>query len=276
MSNEAPQEDNGIPRGALIVVAVGLLACLAAAALATDKSSGAAANLEWVKTARIPDSKVIEVPGGAGEMRLEKGQIAATGTNVSGYSLFRAATTLRIDGGSPVGDAQILCVTKGGPRAEIARSSGGLRALYPRSADNGIYSQSVPEVLLLDFSARGGELVVVEAEDLLIPGFTSEKGVKLEWPEYTEGVERLKYFVAGGKPANDLVLPFYSVWKSTAVPSAEISCTVKTSAGKSTASIAGGLEKMPPPIDEEAEDEAEEQAEEEADELEEDEAEGDE
>ena len=44
-----------------------------------------------------------------------------------------------------------------------------------------------------------------EAEDLLIPRFTSEKGVKLEWPEYEEGVERLKYFVAGGKPENDLV-----------------------------------------------------------------------
>lgn len=276
MSNEAPQEDNGIPRGALIVVAIGVLACLAAAALATDKSSGAAGNLEWVKIARIPDSKPVEVPGGGGEMRLEKGQIAATGTNISGYSLFRVASTLRIDAGSPVGDAQILCVTKGGPRAEIARTSGGLRALYPRSADNGIYSQPVPEVLLLDFSARGGELVVVEGEDLLIPGFTSEKGVKLEWPEYTEGVERLKYFIAGGKPKQDLVLPFYSVWKSTAVPSAKVSCTVTVSAGEATVKTAGGLKKMTPPIDEEAEEEAEEQAEKEDEELEEDEAEGDE
>jgi hypothetical protein len=275
VSNEVPQEDNGIPRGAMIVIAIGLLACLAAAALATDKSSGAAANLEWVETAKIPDSKVVEVPGGGGEMRLERGQIAATGTNVSGYSLFRVATTLRIDGGSPVGDAQILCVTKGGPRSEISRSSGGLRALYPRSSEDGIYSQPVPEVLLLDFSARGGELVVVEGEDLRIPSFTSERGVKLEWPEYEEGVERLKYFIAGGKPKNDLVLPFYSVWKSTAVPSAKISCTVTTSAGKTTVRTAGGLKQLTPPIDEEAEDEAEEQAEEEDDELEEDEAEGD-
>ncbi|MDX6624210.1 MAG: hypothetical protein QOE75_2142 [Solirubrobacterales bacterium] len=276
MSNEAPQEDNGIPRGALIVVAVGLLACLAAVALATSKSSGAAGNLEWVQTAKIPDSRAVDVPGGGGTMRLEKGQIAATGTNVSGYSLFRVATTLRIDGGSPVGDAQILCVTKGGPRAEIARTSGGLRAVYPRSSEAGIFSQPAPEVLLLDFSARGGELVVVEAEDLLIPRFTSERGVKLEWPEYEEGTERLKYFIAGGKPKNDLVLPFYSVWKTTAVPSAEISCTVKTSAGKTTVSTAGGLKKISPPIDEEAEEEAEDRAEEEADELEEDEAEGDE
>jgi hypothetical protein len=281
MSSEPSPQDNGapdsgIPRGALIVVAVGLFACLAAAVLATDKGEGQAANLEWVQEERIPNSARVDVPGGGGTMRLEKGQIASSGTNVSGYSLFRIASTLRIDGGSPVGDAQILCTIKGGKRSEIARTSGRLRALYPRSSESGIYSQPAPEVLLIDFSARGGELVVVEAEDLRIGRFTSEKGVKLEWPEYEEGVERLKYFIAGGKPRQDLVLPFYSVWKTTAVPAAEIGCTVKTSAGKATVSTEGRLQRVSPPIDEEAEDEAEEQAEEEADELEEDEAEGDE
>ena len=39
----------GPPRGALIVVAVGLLACVAAALLSTDKASGEAAQLEWVQ-----------------------------------------------------------------------------------------------------------------------------------------------------------------------------------------------------------------------------------
>lgn len=276
MSNEAPPEDNGIPRGALIVVVVGVLACLAAAALATDKGSGESASLEWVKRGPVPDSKPVEVPGGGGSMQLIDGSIAATGTNVSGYSLFRVATTLRIDGGSPVGDAQILCRTKAGPRTEIARSAEGLRALYPRSSESGIYSQAVPERLVMDFSARGGENVIVEAEDLRILGFTTEKGVKLEWPEYEEGTEGLKYFIAGGKPVQDLDLPFFTIWKTLAVPSATVSCTVTTSAGKSTVTTKAGLKKITPPIDEEAEDEAEEQAEEEADEVEEDEAEGDE
>lgn len=271
MTNDVPPEDNGIPRGALIVVVVGLLACLAAAALATGKGEGEAANLEWIQTARIPDSKPVDVPGGEGAMQLTDGRIDATGTNVSGYVLFRVASTLRIDAGSPVGDGRIVCSIEGGKRGEIARTSGSLRALYPRSSDSGIYSQDVPEVLLIDFSARGGELVVLEAEDLLIRGFTSEKGIKLEWPKYIEGTERLKYFIAGGKPKSDLVLPFYSVWKTTAVPSTEISCTLETSAGKATASTAGGLKNLSPPIDEEAEDEAEEEEAEE----EEDEAQGD-
>jgi hypothetical protein len=271
-----PAKDTRPPRGALIVIAVGLLACLAAALLATDKGSGESASLEWVKLDPVPDSKPVAVPGGGGSMQLIEGSIAATGTNVSGYSLFRVATTLRIDAGSPVGDARILCRTKAAPRTEIARSAEGLRALYPRSSESGIYSQAVPERLVMDFSARGGENVIVEAEDLRIRGFTTEKGVKLEWTDYEAGVEGLKYFIAGGRPTQDLDLPFFTIWKTTAVPAATVSCTVTTNAGKSTATTVAALKAISPPIDEEAEDEAEAQAEEEADEVEEDEAAGDE
>jgi hypothetical protein len=263
-----PTKDSRPPRGALIVIAVGLLACVAAALLTTGKGSGESASLEWVKRAAVPDSKPVDVSASGDSMQLIDGSIAATGTNVSGYSLFRVATTLRIDAGSPVGDARILCKTKAGPRTEIARSAEGLRALYPRSSESGIYSQNVPERLVMDFSARGGENVIVEAEDLRIRGFTTEMGVKLEWPEYEEGTEGLKYFVAGGKPTQDLDLPFFTIWKTTSPPSATVSCTVTTSAGKSTVGTVAALKQLPPPIDEDAEDEAEEQAEDEAEEKE--------
>jgi hypothetical protein len=260
VTSEAPPPDNGIPRGALIVVAVGLVACLAAAVLATGKGSGESASLEWVQHGPVADSAPVDVPGGKGSLQLIKGSIAATGTNVSGYSLFRVATTLRIDAGSPVGDARILCATKSGPRTEIARSGEGLRALYPRSSESGIYSQGVPEQLVMDLSARGGENVIVDAEDLRIRRFTTEKGVKLEWPEYVEGTERLKYFIAGGKPTRNLDLPFFTIWKTTAVPAATVSCTLITSGGKATVATKAALTEIPPAIDEEAEDRAEEEA----------------
>lgn len=276
MSSEAPPEENRIPRGALIVVAVGLVACLAAAVLATDKTSGASAKLEWVQEAPIPPSQAVKVPGSDREMRLEEGQIAASGMNVAGYSLFRVFSTLRIDAGAPVGEGTILCATKGGPRSEISRSTGGLRALYPRSAEDGIFSQPAPETLSIEFAARGGSAVLVDSEDLRIRRFTSERGVKLEWPEYTIGTERLKYFIAGGTPERDLVLPFYSVWKGRAIPSAKIECTLETSAGKASVNTEGSLDELSPPIDEEAEERKEEEAEAQEDEEEETEDSGDE
>jgi hypothetical protein len=257
--SDAPPE-NRLPRGPLIVVAVGLLACVAAALLATDKGEGTAANLEWVKRAAIPDSAPVDVPGGHGRMQLVDGEIKATGTNVSGYALFLVGSTLRIDAGSPIGGGRVLCTVAAARRTEIAQTSGGLRATFPRSSEAGIYSQDVPETALLDFSARGGELVVVEPDEF--PAFTTERGVKLEWPKYEVGTEHLKYFITS-KPKQDLVLPFYTVWKTTAVPSASVSCTLTTSAGDATARTAGALAKSPPPIDEEAEELNEERAEEE-------------
>ena len=260
------QADRRPPRGALIVVAVGLIACVAAALLTTDQASGEAANLEWVQHARIPDSAPVAVPGGPGQMQLVKGKIEATGSNVSDYSLFLAGATLRIDGGSPVGRGRIVCTVAARGRAEISRTAGGLRSTFPRSSESGISGQDVPETLLIDFSARGGELVVLEPPQF--PAFTTEPGVKLEWPKYQVGVEHLKYFLAG-KPKQDLQLPFYTVWKTTKPPAAALSCTLTTSAGKATVRTAGALEKVSPPIDEEAEERNEERAEEEAQEKEE-------
>ena len=74
------------------MVAVGLLACVVAALASTGKGEGEAANLEWVQSKEVPDSKPVAVPGGKGEMQLTETRIRATGTNVSGYSLFIASS----------------------------------------------------------------------------------------------------------------------------------------------------------------------------------------
>lgn len=261
---DAPQgnsrQDTRPPRGALIVVAVGLVACIVAALASTGKGEGEAANLEWVQNRSTADSEAVPVPGEGGEMRLTDTAIHATGTNVSGYSLFDVSSTLRISAGSPIGGSRILCMVKAGHGTEIAQSSGGLRATYPRSSEEGIYGQEVPETVLIDFSSHSSELASLEVPDRP-RRFTTERGVKLEWPEYKVGVERLKYFIAG-KPENDLELPFFTVWKTTAAPAAKISCALLTAAGVSTASSQIALAKPSPPIDEEAEEEKAEEREE--------------
>ena len=250
-----------MPRGVLVVVAIGLLACVVAALLSTDEAGGEAANLEWVQTGPVPDSKLVAVPGGSQSMELVDGKIRAAGTNDSGYSLFQIATVLKIDKGAPIGGGRILCSVKAtNGRTEIARSSNGLRTTYPRSSE-GIYGQDVPETLLVDFSSHGVELAVLEVVDLPAK-YTTEKGVKLEWPKYEVGHERLEYFLPDGKPKVDLELPFNTVWKTTAVPKAKLTCTLTTGAGKATTETAGALKHVSPPINEALEEEREEEREE--------------
>jgi hypothetical protein len=255
----ADEKKNRPPRGALIIVAVGLIACVAAALLSTDEASGEAAQLEWVKKVPMADSKSVQLPGG-GTMQLTEGAIHTTGTNVSGYSLFRVSSQVRIAAGAPVGGGRILCSVSGDGRAEIAQTRGGLRATYPRSS-TGLFTQEVPEVILLFFSSHGTELAVVEL-DGVPEHWSTEKGVKLEWPKFQPGVEHLEYFLPAGKPKQDLVLPFETIWRTTSPPGAKVSCTLTTSAGKATAHTSAALPKIPPPIDEEAEEEKQEEREE--------------
>lgn len=255
----ADQRKNRPPRGALIVIAIGLLATIAAALLSTDEASGEAAQLEWVKKVSMADSKPVSLPGG-GTMQLTGGTIRTTGTNVSGYSLFRVSSQIQISSGAPVGSGRILCSVTGNRQAEIAQTRGGLRATYPRSS-TGLYTQEVPEVILLYFSSHGTELATVEL-DGLPEHWSTEKGVKLEWPEFQPGVEHLEYFLPAGKPKEELVLPLETIWRTTSPPGAKVTCTLTTSAGEATASSAAALPKIPPPIDEEAEEEKREEREE--------------
>jgi hypothetical protein len=249
------------PRGAIVIVAIGLVACVVAVLATADKSSGEFAYLEWVQKIQLPDSKAVPVPGGTQKIQLVDGFIRSTGTNVSGYNAFQVATELRIEAGAPINESHIFCAIHGGHNAEIGRSQGGLRTLYPRSSD-GLFTQPGPEAVVLDFSSHGTEYAALEVSDLP-DKWTNERGVKLEWPEYELGTEHLDYFIAGGKPKRDLVLPFNSIWRSTNAPEASVTCTLKSNAGKATVETEGGMEKLPPPIDEEAEEEEQERREEE-------------
>jgi hypothetical protein len=261
---DAPQgsasPDRRPPRGALIVIAVGLVACLVAALASTGKGDGEAANLEWVKASSSAESKPSAVPGGNGQMQLTDARIRATGTNVSGYALFIASANLNISAGSPIGGGTVLCAVKAPKGTEVAQSSGGLRGTYPRSSEAGIYNQEVPETVLMDFSSKSSELAVLEFPDRP-PRFTSERGVKVEWPTYEVGKERIEYAVAG-KPKQGLELPFFTIWRSTDVPAAKFSCRLETDAGEATVRTAASLADRTPPIDEEAEELKEEEREE--------------
>lgn len=255
--SEEAAPDNRIPRGALIVVAVGLIACIAAALLVTDKSAGSATEVEWVEEAPMADSKPVALPDGSGKMRLEDGLFKASGTNASGYELFRVSTVLRIDAGSRVGSARINCLMTAPEETEVGQTPNS-RASYPRSSEK-LFAQELPETVLVDFSSKGAEYAVLDFTDLFQGGFSTRRGVKLEWPEYVEGEEGWQWFLPPGPPKEDLVLPFASVWKTTTIPSAEVACTVTTGAGEATVRTEGKLDKRSAPIDEEEDEEESEE-----------------
>jgi hypothetical protein len=244
----AERKDNRPPRGALAVVAVGLVATVAAALLANENLAGEAAALEWVQERPIPDSKAVEVPGGGGQtMQLTQGNMYATGVNVSGYSLFSAGTVLRIEAGAPVGSSRIRCAQRAPKGAEVAQTA-GLRASYPRSSEKNLEEQELPESgVQVEFSSHGTYSAEVQLERLPHRA-ANEVGIKLEWPAYKPGIERWHYFLPPGPPKSTLALPFVTVWRATKVPAVQISCTLTTSAGTATVRTAAAFSKVSEPI----------------------------
>jgi hypothetical protein len=257
--------DQRIPRAAIAIVVVGVLATIAAALLTSGKGSGEAAHLEFVQQRAIPASAPVPVPGAKQGQKFEllPGKIQATGTNAGGYMLFRVLSTVKIGKEAPVSKGRVICSIHGlGSGTLIGQSSNGLRTLYPRSSEEGIYGQPVPETILVNFSSHGYELAVLEVAEYMPERFTTVQGVKLNWPPYVPGTEHLEYFLPEAKPKGVIELPFYSVWRGTSPPAADISCRLEVEKGKVTVKTAGKLSKVSPPIDEEAEEEAQEAREE--------------
>ncbi|HEV7400008.1 MAG TPA: hypothetical protein VGN84_07030 [Solirubrobacterales bacterium] len=225
------------PRGALIVIAIGLLATVAAALLSTDEAIGTA-TLEWVEEAPMRSSKPVTIPGG-GQMQLAEAEIRSTEPNISDYTLFRVSAVLTIDAGSAVGHGRLSCAVHV-PSPTIVAQTYKSRAAYPRSSED-LFEQDTPETSLVKFSSHSTELASVDVSDVFGKRYTTEKGIVVEWAPYRIGQQVWKLGLPSGRPKEDLKLPFVSIWRTTATPAARMACTVETAAGSATVRTAGSL-----------------------------------
>jgi hypothetical protein len=225
------------PRGALIVIAIGLLATVAAALLSTDKLLGAAP-LEWVEEAELPDSRKVAIPGG-GQMQLTDADIRSTEENAGEYTLFRTAALLTIDRGSAIGQGRLRCAIEVPKRTIIAKTPKS-RASYPRSSEE-LSEQGTTENSLVEFSSHSTDLALVELSDIIGTRYTEEKGIVVEWAPFRIGQQVWQFGLPAGRPKEDLTLPLASIWRTTTDPAAKIACTIETGAGKATVRTAGQL-----------------------------------
>jgi hypothetical protein len=224
------------PRGALVVIAIGLIGCVAAALLSTDKPL-TAAQLTWDEMAPLPDSKPVAIPGG-GTMRIEQAGLRATAPNAGGYSLYRITGVLNIGTGARVGQGRVRCITRVPTRTIVAHTTKG-RASYPRPSDD-LIRQGIAETSLVEFNAQNSDLAVVDFEDAF-DRYTGKTDITVEWTPYQPGQQGWDWGLPDGRPGKPLTLGFGSIWRTTANPAARIACTVETEAGTATARTAGSL-----------------------------------
>jgi hypothetical protein len=233
-----PAADSHLPRGALAVVAVGLVATLAAWLLSTDESGGAWVEVEWATRGALPDSRPAPIPGG-GSMQLGDAGLRVTEANINGERVFRLAAVLRIDAGSAVGQARVGCTMRG-DGAELART-GDNRGAFPRStSEESLTKQEVPDRVGLKFRISGGEYASLELGDAF-DAYTDLRGVVGTWEKHRTDSMGWQWGLPKGRPKEPLTLGFASFWKTTRAPVGSIACTVENAVGGSAVRTAGSL-----------------------------------
>jgi hypothetical protein len=233
-----PSKNSRPPRGAIVVVIVGLIATLAAAALATDESGGSWVEVDWAARGALPDSRPAAIPGG-GSMKLEDAGLRATELNINGERIFRLAGVLRIDAGSAVGQARVDCTMRGGG-AELART-GDNRGAFPRStSEESLTKQNVPERVGLKFHISGGEYASLELGDAF-DVYTPLRGVVGTWEKHRTTSMGWQWGLPEGRPEKPLTLGFASFWKTTKAPSGSVICRLDNAVGSAAAHTAGSL-----------------------------------
>jgi hypothetical protein len=226
----APPDDR-LPRGAIAVVVIGLLAT-AAAHLLTNVDLATGERLDYEESADIPGSKSANL--GDGQVRITEGAIDATRANNSGYRIFRISSGLEIDPGEVRRRIDADCTTEVPDGVIIARTP-GRRASFPQPSEQ-LAAQDVPEIVILRFNAKGSDINGVELNDA-IETFTDEPGVLVEWSPYRQGRHTWEYVFKGGSDSGPLNLSFASMWRTTTTqPAATLECTV-TEAGGATARV---------------------------------------
>jgi hypothetical protein len=227
------------PRGAIAVVAVGLIATLAAAVLATESAGGSSVELEWAAGAPIPGSAPAAIRGG-GSMQLGDAGLRATEHNVNGERVYRVAAVLTIEAGSAVGQARVRCRMRGGAGAELGRTVNS-RGAFPRSSgEYNLAKQEVPGSVGIRLPIRGAEYASLEFEDAF-PVFTDLPGVVVSWAPYRTSSQEWQWGLPEGRPTEPLALGFASFWRSVGAPSGRISCTLENNDGAATVRTAGAL-----------------------------------
>jgi hypothetical protein len=226
------------PRGALAVVAIGLIATVAAALLSTSEAGGAWVEVEWAARRALPDSPAARIPGG-GSMKLEDAGLRVTEANIEGERLFRIAGVLRIDTGSAVGQARVDCTMRGGG-AELART-GDNRGAFPRStSEESLTKQDVPDRVGLKFHISGGEYASLELGDAF-DVYTPLRGVVGTWEKHQTQSMSWQWGLPKGRPGEPVTLGFASFWKTTRTPAGSIVCTLENAVGSATTRTAGSL-----------------------------------
>jgi len=221
MSDPQPDKNpNRIPRGALAVVAAGLVCTLCVLAL-DFLGGGTSAELDWQTQEPVdtpPKAKV-----GPGSVSMDRTTLSAIGQNGGGESVYRIAGAITVDSDGKKTPVQVGCyITTLDPDSSIARTP-KRRAAWPRPSDE-LQAQEVPESAVLKFNAVGNDVLGLPMRDVVNKYTNIKPDSLVDWPPFEERTQGWVWDMKDGTGPAPAVLGYVVIFKTPSKPDATLRC----------------------------------------------------
>ncbi len=227
----------GLPRGAIAIVAFGLLLTALCWGL-TNTSIATGERLEWQDSAKIPDSERAPL-GETGAIKIHNAEIVATRPNASNFNLYRVSGQLEVSTDDPQRRATAACTVSVPKGVIFARKE--RRAAFPQPSED-LSQQDVPDFIVVKFSAKGSEDVGVDLGDAF-DAYTNTGDIVAEWKAHQIGRQTWTWTIRAGNRQEPLDLGFAIFWRTEGdTAAAKIDCDAETvGGGKADVTTAGKL-----------------------------------
>ncbi len=207
-----------MPRGVLIVVAAGLALSLLAVA-ANRVNWQASADLDWVTVEEIETPGPIRLDDG-GSIEMTRMTLSALRPTDRGDFLFRVSGVLVVSRQAKAITAR--CDVAAPVPATIARTP-KKRAAWPRPSED-LRLQEVPELMVIDFSSDGAELLGLPIRDAFRRYSDTAAPLTVEWDGFAERKQNWVWSLPEGSGSGPASLGFTVAFKTYRRPRATIAC----------------------------------------------------
>lgn len=241
--HSADKDQNRIPRGALVVVAVGLIATLGVLALDVV-GGGTSAELEWTTMEKVetpPKAKV-----GPGSVSMDRTTISAIGQNGGGSSLYRIAGAITVDSGGEKTPVRIRCdIESLDPESTIARTP-KRRAAWPRPSEE-LQAQAVPDSAVVKFNAVGNDVLGLPMRDVVRRYTNTLESSLVDWDGFEERTQNWVWDMKDGTGPSPAVLGYVVIFKTETKPDASLQCVTEIDGDRVTQRARATQQEWPLP-----------------------------
>jgi len=217
-----PQPDNKsdrIPRGAIVVVIVGLIGTFGVLAL-DWAGGGTSAELTWttIEEVKTPD----EVKVGPGTFSMDRTTLSAIGQNGGGEAVYRVAGSVRVDSGGNNPTSVRCDIRSLDPDSTIARTP-KRRASWPRPSDE-LQAQEVPESSVVKFNAVGNDILGLPIRDVVRRYTNTASSTLVDWDGFEDRTQNWVWDMKDGTGPSPATMGYVVIFKSSVKPDATLKC----------------------------------------------------